>query len=84
MPGTADFHSINEVKKPLLNRAYHNNSTCLAGRKIKAAGESGLGKNNYRLYRESDKRNGPEKQRQGAGATGSKIKKAASLGVAFY
>lgn len=61
MPRTADFHSINEVKKPLLNRVYHNNSTCLAGRNIKAAGESSLGKNNYRLCRDCDERNGPEK-----------------------
>ena len=39
MPRTADFHSINEVKKPALNRVYHNNSTCPVGCNVKAAGE---------------------------------------------
>ena len=60
MPRTADFHSINEVKKPL-NRVYHNNSTCLVGRGVKAAGEYSVGKNSYRLCRDCDERNGPKK-----------------------
>jgi hypothetical protein len=59
MPRTADFHSINEVKKPVDNRVYHNDSTCPLGRVVMAAGEYSLGKNNYRLCRDCDLRNGP-------------------------
>jgi hypothetical protein len=61
MPRTSDFHSINEVKKPALNRVYHNNSTCPMGCGVKAAGEYSLGRNDYRLCRDCDERNGPER-----------------------
>lgn len=30
----AEFHSVNEINKPVQNRVYHNNSACLPGRDI--------------------------------------------------
>lgn len=34
MPSVAAFHSINNAKKPLAERVYHNNSKCAPGRDI--------------------------------------------------
>jgi hypothetical protein len=34
MPYTPEFYSVNEVKKPVLNRVHHNNSACPPGRDI--------------------------------------------------
>lgn len=48
MPRVADFHSINEVKKPPPNRVYHNNGACPPGRDI-PANERKNGTGGYRL-----------------------------------
>ena len=34
MPSVPAFHSINQAKKPLNDRVYHNNSKCAPGRDI--------------------------------------------------
>jgi hypothetical protein len=34
MPAIRDFHSINELLKPLIERVYHNNEACAPGREI--------------------------------------------------
>ena len=52
----------NEVKKLALNRVYHNNSTCPVGCNVKAARRHVWGKNNYRLCRDCDERNGPDRE----------------------
>jgi len=36
MPTIRDFHSINELLKPLIDRVYHNNEACAPGREIAA------------------------------------------------
>ena len=42
------FYSTNEIKKPLPNRVYHNNSSCPPGRDIPAS-ERLVGTRMYRL-----------------------------------
>jgi hypothetical protein len=37
MPRVADFHSIDELLKPLADRVYHNNEACVPGREVSAA-----------------------------------------------
>ena len=37
MSQVPDFHSINELLKPLLDRVYHNNEACAEGREISAS-----------------------------------------------
>jgi len=34
MSRVPDFYSINEVKKPVANRVYHDNGACAPGRSI--------------------------------------------------
>lgn len=48
MPKVAEFHSINEVKKPEKDRVHHNNSTCPPGRDIPQH-ERKPGSGGYRL-----------------------------------
>jgi uncharacterized protein YehS (DUF1456 family) len=36
MPSISDFHSINELLEPLVDRVYHNNEACAPGREIAA------------------------------------------------
>jgi hypothetical protein len=52
----ADFHSINETKKPAANRVYHNNGTCPPGRDIPAS-ERRTGTGGYRLCDDCKERN---------------------------
>ena len=54
MPRVADFHSINEVKKPPHNRVYHNNSSCAPGRDI-PQNERRPGTGGYRLCEDCTK-----------------------------
>jgi hypothetical protein len=42
------FHSINEVKKPVENRVYHNNNKCPSGSDIPQK-ERDAGPSGYRL-----------------------------------
>jgi hypothetical protein len=44
-----DFYSVNEDKKPVANRRYHNNTLCAAGKDIKVEKENRLGNNGYKL-----------------------------------
>jgi hypothetical protein len=48
MSAVADFHSINEAKKPPANRVYHNNNACPPGRDIPTH-ERRQGTGGYRL-----------------------------------
>lgn len=48
MPATSAFYSVNEVKKPLQNRVYHDNSACPPGRDI-PSWERRSGTGGYRL-----------------------------------
>ena len=48
MPYTKDFYSINEIKKPVEKRVYHNNSACGPGREI-PENERKFGTGGYRL-----------------------------------
>ena len=48
MPATPPFYSVNEIKKPVEHRVYHNNSACSAGKDIPLR-ERVPGTNNYRL-----------------------------------
>ena len=57
MPGTAEFYSIDEAKKPAVERVYHNNDTCLPGRDIKASKADRSGTNGYGLCYECGERN---------------------------
>jgi hypothetical protein len=34
MSAIRDFHSINELLKPMIERVYHNNEACAPGREI--------------------------------------------------
>jgi hypothetical protein len=47
MPKVAEFYSINEAKKPLEKRVYHDNNACAPGRDI-PANERQPGKGGYR------------------------------------
>ena len=47
MPKVPDFYSVNEHKKPLEKRVYHDNSACAPGRDIPAH-ERLSGKGGYR------------------------------------
>jgi len=48
MPYVIDFHSINEIFKPLTSRVYHNDSECPDGRNI-PQGERRPGTDGYPL-----------------------------------
>jgi hypothetical protein len=37
MSKVPDFHSINELLKPFVDRVYHNNKACAPGREVSAA-----------------------------------------------
>lgn len=56
MPPVSDFHSVNEAKKAVDKRVYHNNSTCPAGRDIPAH-ERKPGKGGYRLCDDCERQN---------------------------
>lgn len=47
MPKVQDFYSVNEVKKPVFQRVYHDNSACAPGRDIPVY-ERLAGKGGYR------------------------------------
>lgn len=51
----ADFHSVNEAKKPSGNRVYHNNDACPPGRDIPAH-ERRNGDGGYRLCKDCGER----------------------------
>jgi hypothetical protein len=51
---TADFYSVNEEKKPLFDRVYHNNTSCGPGKEIPLA-DRRPGTNNYRLCKDCQK-----------------------------
>lgn len=51
MARVAPYYSINEVKKLPLNRVYHNDSTCRAGRDIPLS-ERQSGTGGYRLCKD--------------------------------
>ena len=56
MPQVPPFHSVNEIKKPLAKRVYHNNNTCPPGRDIPTH-ERRSGTGGYRLCEDCAQRN---------------------------
>ena len=56
MPATPPFYSVNEIKKPVQLRVYHNNSACPAGKDIPKH-EQLPGTGNYRLCDDCAKMN---------------------------
>jgi len=56
MTSTPAFHSVNESKKPVPNRVYHNNNACPPGRDIPTK-ERLQGTGGYRLCLDCDNLN---------------------------
>jgi hypothetical protein len=56
MPKVLEFHSINEVMKPVNQRVHHNNSACPPGRDIPQS-ERRSGTGGYRLCNDCDRLN---------------------------
>jgi len=56
MASTAAFYSVNEVRKPEVNRVHHNNNACIPGREI-PQNDRRNGTNGYRLCDDCKKLN---------------------------
>jgi hypothetical protein len=54
MPKILPFHSVNEARKPLVNRRYHDNSACAPGRDI-PQNERKEGNGGYKLCEDCER-----------------------------